>query len=402
MTTNVPTNTWNNAGFTTPSEIAILTGYVADWQAAFSGQLYLDANDPASLATGIGQMCVSETQIKGAANNDMRFIQSQVNPMYASGRYQDGLAWLYFLTRKPALPTTVQVLCTGLDGTVIPVGAKVVDVYSNVYQCTGAVTIAGGVATATFENVVTGAIPCAANTITTIYQSVTGWDGCSNSTAGVLGRDVETQQDFEERRVLSVQANAMSTIQSLYGAVFAVADVSDVFMYHNTTSSTITISGFNIFPHSLFAVVQGGDDVDVATAIFNKKGVCNLTGNTTVTITEPNSGVDYDVYFQRPDPINIYFRVQVASNVFLPANTNDLVKAALQQSFNGQDGKPRAKIGNKLFANRYTQHIQDTVPHCNVLDIDVSLDNFTWANSVQCAIGNVPVLDNANITVIYL
>jgi len=74
MTTNVPTNTWNNAGFTTPSEIAILTGYVADWQAAFSGQLYLDANDPASLATGIGQMCVSETQIKGAANNDMRFM----------------------------------------------------------------------------------------------------------------------------------------------------------------------------------------------------------------------------------------------------------------------------------------------------------------------------------------
>jgi len=169
LTTAIPVNTWNGNGLLTPDEPDILAGMVTDLQTAFGGNINLDVTVPSSMSTPQGQIAESITQIKGQVNDDLLFLASQVNPKYASGIYQDALAWLYFLTRKPAVPTSVRVLCSGLDGTIIPVGAKVQDTSGNIYQCVGSGTISAGNVTFTFENIVPGAISCSSNTVTKIY-----------------------------------------------------------------------------------------------------------------------------------------------------------------------------------------------------------------------------------------
>ena len=406
MTTNVPINSWNSAGFTAPDENLLLNGFVDDIQSAFNNQLNLDANVPSTLSTPQGQLAMSLAQIKGEINDNLRFIQSQINPKYAVGVWQNALAWLYFITRKPATKTSVLLTCTGLDGTVIPVGAKARDTSNNIYQCTGAGTILGGSVNLYFENIEAGAIDCPANSVNQIYQTVIGWESVNNANAGVIGQDEESQIDFEARRFASVAKNAHGTLASIYAAVFEVDGVTDVYAYENFTNSNLTYLGYTLSPHSIYIAVVGGNDTDVANAIWSKKDVgADTNGNISVSIKDLNYAYpqpEYIVKFQRPASQSIYFNVSVVNNPMLPNNATDLIKAAIQSSFNGQDGQARARIGSLILANRFTYNIMQSVPNCQVLDIDVSLNGITYANSVQVNIDKVPVLNLANISITYV
>ena len=403
LTTAIPPNTWNGNGLITADEPDILAGVVTDLQTAFGGNLNLDVTVPSSMSTPQGQLAESITQIKGETNDNIRFLSNQINPKYASGIYQDALAWLYFLTRKPALPTSVLIVCSGLDGTVIPLGAKVSDLTGNIYQSVGTGTISAGTTTVAFENVVKGAIPCEVNTVTKIYQTVVGWDSCNNPTAGTVGADVESQQDFEFRRFNSVANNAHGTLASIYAAVFGVANVIDVHARENTTSSNLVIDGYTLLPHSIYIAVVGGVDADIANAIFTKKDIgADYNGNTSVVVKDLTYSYpqpSYTVKFHRPTSLPIYFRVQAVNDPLLPADYATLVNNAIVASFNGQDGLPRARIGATVLANRYLANIIKSVANIQVLDIDVSLDGIAWTNSVYAGIDKTPTLSTANITI---
>jgi uncharacterized phage protein gp47/JayE len=403
LTTAIPTNSWNGNGLTTPDEPDILIGVVTDLQTAFGGNLNLNVAVPSSMSTPQGQLAESITQIKGETNDNLRFLANQVNPKYASGIFQDALAWLYFLTRKPALPTSVRVVCSGLDGTVIPVGAKVQDLAGNIYQSVGTGTISAGTVTVTFSNVVNGAIPCDVNTVNKIYQTVVGWDSCNNPTAGTVGADVESQQDFEFRRFNSVANNAHGTLASIYAAVFGVKNVIDVYAYENYTGATQVIDGYSVVEHSIYIAVVGGDDTEIAIAIATKKDVgADMNGNTSVDVKDMSYSYPqptYTIKFNRPTSLPIYFRVQLVNDPMLPANYSDLIKSAIVVSFNGQDGLPRARIGATVLANRYLANIVKSVVNAQVLDIDVSLNGIAWTNSVYAGIDKTPTLSTANITI---
>ncbi|MBM6453142.1 hypothetical protein JM953_16455, partial [Lacticaseibacillus paracasei] len=91
---------------------------------------------------------------------------------------------------------------------------------NNKYKClTGGVIPTGGSITLEFANVVNGPIACAANTLTTIYQSIPGWDSVNNPAQGVVGTLIESRSSFEYRRLQSVAANAHGSAPAIYGAV---------------------------------------------------------------------------------------------------------------------------------------------------------------------------------------
>ena len=133
--TSVPTPTFGDNGFIAPLESAILAGVQADINAALGG-----GANPA-LETPQGQLASSETAIIADCNDQLLFLFNNVDPAYASGRMQDGIARIYFLDRIPSQPTTVQVVCTGLAGVPIPFGALAKAVDGNIYACTTGGTI---------------------------------------------------------------------------------------------------------------------------------------------------------------------------------------------------------------------------------------------------------------------
>lgn len=355
MTTNVPNIQFTPVGLVVPQESDILNGVLADYNQAFGGGMNL------ALETPQGQLASSEAAIIAAKNAAIVELVNQVNPDTASGIYQDAIARIYFLDRIPGAPTSVQCVCVGGQGTVIPVGAQAQDTSGNLYVCTQAGVIgSGGTVTLSFANVVNGPIPCPANTLTQIYKAIPGWDTINNPSDGDLGQDVETQQAFAYRRAQSVALNARGSLPSIYAAVFDVPGVLDVYVYENTTNSTINVGSTNypLVPHSLYVAAVGGTSQDVANAIWSKKDVgCDYNGNTSVTVVD-SSGYQppyptYTVKYQIPDPLPIKFAVQLANDAGLPTNIVQLVQDAIIAAFNGTDSGTRARIGALLLASTF-------------------------------------------------
>ena len=94
-------------------------------------------------------------------NAQIAYLVNMLDPARAEDRFQDAIGKIYFMTRIAAQGTVVQAQCTGLTGTVIPVGALAQDSSGNIYSCTTGVTIdATGTSTATFTCQTSGPIAC--------------------------------------------------------------------------------------------------------------------------------------------------------------------------------------------------------------------------------------------------
>lgn len=401
MATNVPPVQFTPAGLLVPQESEILAGVQSDFNDAFGGDL-----NPA-LETPQGQLISSTAAIVADANAVFAEFVNQVNPDTASGFMQDAIARIYFLDRQPGAPTVVQCEIVGATGTVIPLGAQAADTSGNLYTCTQAGVIPpGGSITLTFANVLDGPIACPSNTLTVIYRAIPGWDTINNPTAGTLGANVESQAAFAYRRAQSVAVNARGSLPSIYSAVFEVDDVLDVYTTENTTNAVVNVGSTNypLAPHSLYVAAVGGTNDAVAKAIWTKKDVgCDYNGNTTVVVTDDSGYLPplptYNVKFQRPASLAIKFAVEIVDDPALPANIEDLIKAAIIATFTGADGGQRVRIGSNLLASKFYAGVINTAPGI-VSVLSILLGSVTpTLNSQLIGIDQAPTVVASDITV---
>ena len=397
---SVPKIQFTPAGVVIPAETDVLAGVQADINAAFGGGL-----NPA-LETPQGQLASSQAAVIGDKNNEFALYVNQVDPQYSDGRFQDAIGRIYFLTRKPATPTTVQVTVNGLAGTVIPGGTLAQDTNGNTYACSGDVTIdATGSVSAEFQNIKTGPIPCAAGTLTQVYQAIPGWDAITNAADGTLGSDVENRADFEYRRRNSVALNGKGTPQAIYAEVFALADVLDVYVKDNPTGAVVNTGATNypIAAHSVYVAAVGGTDADIAAAIWRKKDLgCDTNGNTSATVVDP-SGYSYPqpsyvIKFQRPAGLAVKFAVRIVSDPTLPSNIVTLVKNAIIARFNGTDGTTRERIGATILASRYYGAVVAVASNVSLLDVLIGTSSPTLTQ-INVGIDQRPTVTAADITV---
>lgn len=372
MTTAVPQPTFGDNGFVAPTEAEILAGVTADINNDFGGGL-----NPA-LTTPQGQLATTETAVIGDSYATFIWYCNQVDPAYNSGRMQDAIGRIYFLSRIPGAPTTVQVTCSGLDGVIIPVGAIVQDNNQNLYICTQQGTIASGSVVLPFACGVNGPISCAAEAINSApYQAITGWSHALNEDDGVLGRNVESRGEFEERRALSVASNADGILDAILGVVLATPDVLDAYVTENPNNDPVDITGYILAPHSVYVCVLGGDSQDVAEAIWSRKAPgCAYNGNTTLVVTDPASQYNppaptYYVTYQTPTVVNFCIFVLLRNSPLIPSNALSLIQTAIINAFAGTDGGTRAKIGSIIFASRYYAPVAALGPWASIVSIQV-------------------------------
>ncbi len=113
LSTSVPSVTFVKTGLLVPDEIDILNGRLSDLSTALGGQM------STSLTSPQGQIAVSDSAIIADKNDQLLAIVNQINPDYASGRFQDAIGRIYFLDRTPASGTTVTAKCTGMVGSCV-------------------------------------------------------------------------------------------------------------------------------------------------------------------------------------------------------------------------------------------------------------------------------------------
>ena len=397
---SVPKIQFTPAGLVIPAETAILAGVQADMNAAFGGGL-----NP-GLETPQGQLASSQAAVIGDKNNEVALFVNQIDPQYSADRFQDAIGRIYFLTRKPATPTSVQATVNGLSGTVIPGGTLAQDTSGNTYACSGDVIIdSTGSITAEFQNIATGPIPCAAGTLTQVYQAVPGWDTITNAADGTLGSDVESRADFEYRRKNSVALNSTGTPQAIYAEVFALADVLDVYVKDNPTGAAVNTGSTNypIAAHSVYVAVVGGTDADVAAAIWRKKDLgCDTNGNASAVVVDPSGysypQPSYTIKFQRPASLAVKFAVQLVNDPSLPSNIVTLVKNAIIARFNGADGTSRERIGATILASRYYGAVVPVASNVSLISVLIGTSSPTLTQ-INVGIDQRPTVSAADITV---
>jgi hypothetical protein len=380
ITTAVPSPSFGANGFTAPAEADILSGRQSDINSAFGGNL-----NP-GLTTPQGQLAQSDAAIIGNVNDTFLMMANMFDPAYSTGRYQDGLGRIYFISRQPALPTTVTVTCTGLPGVVIPVNAKAVDASGNIYLCTTQGTIpAGGSIDLIFQNVATGPIPCPAGTLTGIYQAIPGWDTVNNASDGVLGRNVETRAQFEARRYAAVANNSVGSPAAVLGAVLTVPNVVDAYVVDNPSNDAVVLQNVTLAPNSIYVAAVGGASADVAKAIWSKKSPgCSYNGNTTVTVQDTNPLYNppyptYSVTYEVPADLQIIASVVINSSPQVPINYQSLIQAAMAQAAVGLDNGPRLRIATKVLASRFYAPIAALGSWAQILSISLGSINSATA-----------------------
>ena len=397
----VPKIQFTPTGLVLPPDSSILAGVQGDYNDAFGGNL-----NPA-LETPQGQLASSQAAIISDANALFAEFVNQVNPDVASGFMQDAIGRIYFLNRTPGAPTSVLCDCGGDFGTLIPTGAQAQDTSGNRYICTlgGTIPFSGSISLP-FACIVDGPTPCPANTVTRIYQGIPGWDSVNNPLPGVPGRLVESQAEFAYRRQQSVALNGHGSLNSVYGAVFQVPDVVDVYATENKTSATVLVGATNypLLPHSLYVAAVGGDPTAIAQAIWTKKDTgCNTNGNTTI-IVKDDSGYafpqpQYPITYQIPASLPIKFAVQLADSDDLPVDIVARVRTAIIATFRGADGGERVRIGSLLLASKFYKGVTAIGPTVSVLSILLGSSTPTLTSQL-IGIDQAPTVDAGDISVI--
>ena len=339
---------YTDLGPVAPDSADVLQAQQDIWQAAFDNKLNPDP------ATPQGQLMASLAAIVQDKNSQLLFLANMFNPSTSRGVYQDAIAAIYFITRQAAQATAVQVVCTGLPGTVIEgqdasvTPARVRTADGTVLVCqTGGTIPAGGSITLPFAAQDPGPVVIEAHAVTTIVQAQPGWDTVDNPDPGVTGRSTEGRQAFETRRRQSVALNSRSMLSSVYARVGNLSGVIDLLARQNRTDAPVEDNGVILAPHSIYIAVLGGADAEIAEAIYNSvSGGCDYNGDTSVEYMDPVTGAVETVKFQRPEEYPFAIEVTLQKNATTPTDVAARVKSNILADFYGEpypnagDGTP--------------------------------------------------------------
>ena len=377
----------------------------SEWQKAFKEKdRPLLNTDP---ETPQGQIIDSQVATVNQKDSEVLYLAQQFDPRTAEGRFQNALAEIYFIKRKPAINSYAMCTINGRAGTQISAGALIEsEIDGTQWSLDQNVTIpANETITAKFTCLTDGAISASAGTLTKIVTTVTGWDTVTNATA-IVGSLEESQSAFEQRRKDSVSLNARSTVNAVYANVAQCDGVIAVYAVDNKKNISETIDNYTLTPHSIFVSVIGGENEDIAKAIYNNLSAgCDYNGNTSVDITNEYSGAVETVKFYRPDVFNVFVKVQIQNSVQLQNDYENIVKQAVYNNFYGLDSTKinnepllRLKMNDDLYSSRFTPSILNA-GITNVLTVQLSLDGSEWVNNIHIPITANPTLDLNNIII---
>jgi uncharacterized phage protein gp47/JayE len=327
-------------GFNTKRLDDIKTELENDYRSIFGENIVLTPQSPQGQEIGVWSNTLSLLweQLENSYNS--------FNPAAAVGVQLSLLVLLNGLTRKAATKTVVIATLTGTNGTLIPAGSLAATTSGSVFESIADVTIPmSGTIDIDFRAQEFGEIPAATGTLTIIETPIGGWATINNAADGVLGRDEETDAELRSRRAESTALPASNIIDALYAALFALDGVNDVVIYVNNTNVTDVN---NVPPHRFAPIVDGGDNTEIAQAIYiNHTAGDKSFGDVTEIITN-SRGLPVDVSFSRPIDVNIWVIVNLTTNADFPQNGDELMKQVIVDYANGEFEADECDRGFKI------------------------------------------------------
>lgn len=253
-----------------------------------------------------------------------------------------------------------------------------------------------------------GPIECKANTVNQIITTKEGWLDVNNPHDGTIGSLEENDDKFRIRAMNSHMINALGTEKALYARLMELSEVSNVYIYSNRTKNNMTEDGITINPNSTYVCIQydGLEETKnkIAKIMHLICSTATYIGNTTVEVpieNAPNNMVD-QIKFQTATKQDIFIKVSVKTLSEYSNTTDDTIKKIIMDNFNGNiENIQQCKIGEIIEANRFFEnlvYLQGT-NECVVSNMQISIDNTSWQDSIKIPITKFPFLELKNITV---
>lgn len=322
------------AGLVIPQYSDVLGLFLSNFQAIYGPGVYL-GTDSADY-----QFC----SVMALAWSDMASaVQLDYNnrsPVYAVGAALDAVVAYNGLVRKSASYSTCTVTLTGTAGTIVTNG-KVRDSVPGqgyLWDLPPTVTIGVGGTTAVSATCeVIGAVAALAGQIGLMATPTSGWTSVTNAGPASLGQPVETDSQLRTRQAVSTELPSITMLAGTVASVSAVSGVTRLLILENPTGSAITTWPLTSSPtwygpaHSLTSVVEGGAQLDVATAIYENRGIgCATNGTTAQNVIDPYTGQAFTVNFYLPTYVPIYVTVNTNSlSSAFTATTKAAIAAAV-------------------------------------------------------------------------
>lgn len=309
----------------------VLEDVEGEYKAVFGDDLITDPSTPQ------GVLIASDTNSRQSVIRNTALTANQFNPNVSGGIFLDALWALLGGGRFEAERSVVTTQLTGVAFTTVPAGSLAEttggDQFSLVVTTQLDVT---GNAEAQFQSVEAGAIPAPINSLTQIITGVLGWETIDNSAGATVGRLEESDEAARRRRRQTLALQGQTMPEAISSAVSDVEGVRSLAFLENVTSSPVVIDTINLVAHSIYVCVDGGTDLDVATAILARKsGGCDFNGSTVVNVTDPTTTQVYPVAFERPTDIPVLSRITIRANTSL-VDPVQSVKDAILAYANGE------------------------------------------------------------------
>lgn len=315
-------------GLTVKTRSEILTDLTTAMRNIYGSDINVDQNSPD------GQLL----NIFAQALVDLRELIVQVNsgfdPDQAIDEILNQRVVINNIERRGATftitPVTVTVTTTvtlaGLDAVFDDIngtGFTVQDNAGNEFILIDTQTLTAGAHVLNFRAKAIGRVETTVNTITNQKTVVLGVSSVNNPSAALeLGANAETNLELRTRRQQSVALASFGYLNGILASILSVSGVTDAVAYENATGTT---DAYGTPPYTIWLVVEGGANTEIANVIYSKKSYgAPMRGAVSVTLTTP-SGQPFVAKFDRPTAEDLYLRFDIQ-----PTTGNSFDTAALK------------------------------------------------------------------------
>ncbi|MBU9818134.1 baseplate J/gp47 family protein [Rahnella sp. C60] len=312
-------------GISAPDYQTILTTLTGYFQQIYGTDAYLDPDSKD------GQMIALYALGIHDANNTAIAVYNGQSPATGIGNGLSSNVKINGIYRDPANNSTVDLLITGTIGLEITNGSAR-DANSIIWTLPASVVIGtDGTVLVTATCATAGAVAALAGTVTFINTPTRGWVSVTNPNAATVGSAAETDAALRIRQAQSVALSSVTPFDALDGAIANISGVTRHKLYENDTGA---VDANGLPPHSITAVIDGGDATEIATTIQLKKGQ-GVTPNGTTQITVADKyGNPHVIGFNRPVPVPVYIAISLQAFTGYTSQIGADIKTAIAAYIN--------------------------------------------------------------------
>lgn len=312
-------------GISAPDYQTVLDTITGYFQQIYGSDSYLDPDSKDGQMVALVALAIHD------ANNTAITVYRSFSPSTALNDALTSNVKINGISRRAATNSTVDVLLVGEPGTNITNGS-VKDTNGIIWNFPAQVVIGiDGTAIATATCTTPGAVAALAGSVNKINTPTRGWVSVTNPLAAAVGVAAETNAELRVRQSQSVALPSVTPFEAVDGAIANIEGVTRHKLYENDQD---TPDANGLPPHSIAAIVEGGDATVIANTLRGVKGQGSTPFGSTVIIVPDKYGSPHPVGFSRPVDVPVFVKITISPLTGYTSQIGDEIKAAVAAYIN--------------------------------------------------------------------